>query len=358
MLEIIPQIPKFKSFRQFGQPKCLPLNYTLGLTYRCNSRCRTCRIYDKKAKELSVAEYQRIFEAIGPAPYWITLSGGEPFLRQDIDQICQVIYRASHPAIINIPTNGLLVDLIPQKVARITENCPQSQIIINLSLDGIGEEHDDIRQVKGNYDRALKTYQALKQLKSKAANLTLGIHTVISRFNVTRFPQIYQELITLEPDNYITEIAERRVELGTLELDITPSASEYNRAIDYLIEQVGKNRYGGVAKIAQSFRLQYYRMVKHFLTTGQGLFPCYAGVVSCQIAPTGDVWPCCIKAEIMGNLTQSDYDLRKIWFSPQAAQTRRRIRQAKCACPLANAAYTNMLCHLGTLVKVGLKLVL
>ena len=251
----------------------------------------------------------------------------------------------------------MLVDLIPQKVAKIIESCPKSQIIINLSLDGIGDEHDDIRQVKGNYPRALKTYQALKQLKAETANLTLGIHTVISRFNVARFPQIYQELITLEPDNYITEIAERRVELSTLELDITPSAQEYTKAIDYLIGQVKQNHYGGVARIAQSFRFQYYQMVKHYLATGKGLFPCYAGITSCQIAPTGDVWPCCIKAEVMGNLAQVDYDLRQIWFSPPADQIRRRIRQTKCACPLANAAYTNMLCNLGALAKVGFKLI-
>ncbi len=352
MLEILPKIPKFKSFRRFGHPKCLPISYTLGLTYRCNSRCRTCRIYDKKAPELSVDEYRRIFENVGHIPYWITLSGGEPFLRQDIDDICRVIYHASQPAIINIPTNGLLADLIPRKVEAIAEGCPKSRIIINLSLDEIGDEHDDIRQIKGNYEKALKTYQALKALKADAPNLTLGIHTVISRFNVSRFPQIYRELVAMEPDSYITEIAEERVELGTIGLGITPAASEYSRAIDYLIEQMKQRHYRGVAKIAQSFRLQYYQMVKHFLATGQGLFPCYAGIISCQIAPTGDVWPCCIKAEIMGNLHQADYDLRKIWFSPQANQIRRQIRQTNCACPLANAAYTNMLCNFSILAKV------
>ncbi len=210
MIELLPRLPWYKSYRSLGYPKRLPLSYTVSVTYRCNSRCASCRIYDKApVTELTVAEYERIFKSVGHMPYWITISGGEPFLRRDIADICKTIYNYSKPAIINIPTNGILYKIIPQAVEKIAKTCAGSNIIINLSLDEIGEAHDKIRGVKGNYERTKQTYDALRLLK--LPNLTLGIHTVISKFNVKRFPQIYDELIKWKPDSYITEVAEERI---------------------------------------------------------------------------------------------------------------------------------------------------
>ncbi len=288
---------------------------------------------------------------MGKKPYWITISGGEPFLRNDIVDICRVIYKLSQPAIINIPTNGILDNIIPQAVADIAASCSKSKLIINLSLDEVGERHDKIRGVKGNYERTRRTYQALRELG--LANLTLGIHTVISKFNVARFPQIYDELKTWQPDSYITEVAEERVELGTIGAGITPTAGEYTQAIGYLIEKISCSSPKGVSKITQAFRLQYYKLVKQYLSEGREVIPCYAGIASCQIAPDGDVWPCCIKAQVMGNLRETDYDFPKLWFSDKAQKLRREIKSSNCCCPLANASYTNMLCDLTSLWRAG-----
>jgi len=71
--------------KHLGFPKLLPINYTVSLLYTCNSRCGTCNIWKKRAVNLSVEEYKKIFKNIGRAPYWVTFSGGEPFLREDID---------------------------------------------------------------------------------------------------------------------------------------------------------------------------------------------------------------------------------------------------------------------------------
>ena len=77
------------------------------------------------------------------------------------------------------------------------------------------------------------------------------------------------------------------------------------------------------------------------------------GWASGQIYADGTVWPCCVRADDMGNLRDAGYDLGAIWFSERADQVRRSIYAKECYCPLANAAYTNMLHHLPTLAKVG-----
>ena len=64
---------------------------------------------DPGAKELTVDEYRRIFRALGPAPFWVTISGGEPFLRPDLAEIVDAICDESRPAIINIPTSGTVI---------------------------------------------------------------------------------------------------------------------------------------------------------------------------------------------------------------------------------------------------------
>jgi MoaA/NifB/PqqE/SkfB family radical SAM enzyme len=350
MLELIPRIFVYKFFRIFGFPRIMPMNYTISLLYTCNSHCKTCNVWKKKSNNLTISEYKQIFKKLGKSPYWLTLSGGEPFLRKDIVEICLELYKYSKPKIINIPSNGLLTNTIVKNVKLITEICSNSQIIVNLSIDNIAEKHDEIRGVPGNYVKVINTFKKLKALNID--NLAIGIHTVISKLNVSGFSGIANELMQLQPDSYITEIAEQRIELDTMESDITPDIISYCTAIDYLIHRIKNGKFKGMNKITQSFRIEYYNLVKKILRDKTQVIPCYAGVTSAQISPDGEVWSCCIKAESMGNLRENDYNFKKIWFSRKMKKERTSVKNKECYCPLANASYTNMLMHLPTLTRV------
>ncbi len=350
MIKLLLRIVAYKLYRWIGFPRILPMNYTLSVSYRCNSRCKTCNIYDKEAEELTLDEYRKIFHNIGRSPFWITISGGEPFLRKDLADICIEACRICRPAILNIPSNGIITERIVQTVKKITEGCPHTQVVINLSIDGVGELHNQIRNVPGNYDKVIATYNGLRRLKAK--NLAIGIHTVISRFNVGEFAAIANHLMSLKPDSYITEIAEEREELMTMGKGITPGVIEYRSAIDWLVHRIKNGRYKGQGRITQAFRVEYYNMVKRVLRDKTQVIPCYAGIASAQISPDGEVWACCIKAHSFGNLRNFMYRLRPIWFSEAMAAERRSIRRRECYCPLANAAYTNMLMDVPTLMRV------
>jgi MoaA/NifB/PqqE/SkfB family radical SAM enzyme len=354
MIGILASVPLYKLMRATGWPRLLPLNLTVSVTYRCNSRCLTCNVYNRDAEEFSVDEYDRTFASLGRAPYWFTMSGGEPFLRSDLPDICETAWRRNRPGIINIPTNGLLTDRVVPMVEEIASRCSGAQVIINLSIDDVGERHDRIRGMPGAYEKVTATYAGLRRLS--AANLTVGVHTVISVHNVDRVPEIYAHIAReLAPDSFITEIAEERVELGTVGAGITPDRDSYGRAIDLLIDRIRQEEHTGISRVTQSFRVRYYELVKRFLETGRQVIPCYAGVASAQIAPDGDVWFCCIKADPMGNLRDVDYDFRRIWFARKAREERRRVAAGACACPLANAGYTNMLMHVPTVTSVALE---
>jgi hypothetical protein len=55
----------------------------------------------------------------------------------------------------------------------------------------------------------------------------------------------------------------------------------------------------------------------------------------------------------MGNLRQHNYDFGEVWRTGKANELRRSIKNRECYCPLANAAYTNMLTHAPTMMKVA-----
>ncbi|HYM66461.1 MAG TPA: SPASM domain-containing protein, partial [Patescibacteria group bacterium] len=236
---------------------------------------------------------------------------------------------------------------------RVLQMAPKSEVIINLSLDAVGEKHNQIRGVANNWVRAMSTYAQFKQLKKKYKNLTLGVHTVISNFSIDSFAETCEYVQReLKPDSFITEIAEERVELDTVGLGITPTAERYTVAIDTLLESMRDKKLTGVAEVTQAFRRQYYEMVKKTLREQRQVIPCMAGVASAQIAPNGDVWTCCVRAQSMGNLREHNYDFGTVWRTGKANELRRSIKAGECYCPLANAAYTNMLIHEPTVMKV------
>lgn len=364
-LKLGPKIVNYKSARFFKVQPTLPASLTVSVTNRCNSRCKTCSIwshYDNhlelKKNEFKTEEFEKTFAKFGKNLFWATLSGGEPFLRTDLAQIFEALCTRCHPAIVNIPTNGLLSSTIETQVKKMLEQNFDTDLTLNVSLDGVGEKHEHIRGVPGNFAKTLDTYERLRKLKEEFPRFQIGIHTVISKHNITDAVEVYEFAKSLYPDSYITEVAEHRTELFNLEDNITPDADSYEKFVDNLSKHIRSDYLHSekkVSKVTQSFRLEYYRLAARVLHENRQVIPCYAGYASCQITPFGDVWPCCILGydKSMGNLREADYNFNKIWNSPKAKEIRMFIRNKNCACPLANAHYTNMMCNFTSLIKVS-----
>lgn len=338
--------------RKTGRLHPPPLNLTFSVSYRCNARCRTCNVWKKRVDDLSLAEYKALFDGLGSSLYWATFSGGEPFLRPDlIDIVCEC-YDRCRPSIINIPTNGLLKKQILDGVARLSRHARDSKIIINFSLDGIGARHDELRGVPGNYAKLMDVYRALRS--ASHPNVTVGIHAVVSQFNVKELPALRRHVREeFAPDSFITEVAEERLELDTVGLDITPRPEDYAAVVDDLVADIDANPTGGMPALIQAFRREYYQLAQRTLVEQRQVLPCYAGVASAHVSPNGDVWTCCTRAESMGNLRDAAFDFMKVWTSGRADELRGSIRRGECFCPLANAAYSSMLCDPPSLMRVG-----
>src|SRR5260370_17069417 len=101
----------------------------------------------------------------------------------------------------------------------------------------------------------MRTYAGLMALKGRYKNFTLGVHTVISNFNIDEFENIYAFVRDeLKPDSFISEIAEERVELDTVGMGITPPIQKYQPVIDRLQEGIPKPELKSVSPITHASR--------------------------------------------------------------------------------------------------------
>ena len=369
-LEMVPKIINYRLARRGWIKPAMPINLTLSVTNACQSRCKTCNIWATHRKscggdparikdELTLAEIEKTFKSIGHV-YFMNISGGEPFLRADLPEIVNIADRELTPAVIHIPTNALL----PARIEKMTSEMLQTLsrngrgtlLTVKPSFDGIGTMHDDIRGVPGNFEKLTDTLGRLHELKMQHGNLEVGLGTVISSYNADQIEKLAEFAHSQGVDSYISEIAELRSEMFNMNEPITPSADDYERAIGLFSAISRKNlAHGGkLGKMTQSFRLVYYDMVVRTLKERRQTLPCYGGISNAHISPYGDVWACCVLAyeQSMGNLRDSDFDFRKVWFSERAAEVRKHIASGTCWCPLANQAYSNILCSPTAMMKV------
>lgn len=354
-LPLAVHLAGYRAAHATGLTKPLPINLTVSVTYSCPSRCLTCDIWQKKVDDLSVDEYAKIFPTVERVPIWVTLSGGDQFLRSDLDEIVRLVKTQIDPNIVNIPMNGIITERIHTLLPRIAEITRGSQLVLNLSVDEIGTEHDRLRGAPGNWDKLLGIAELIRDLKRTYPHVVLGVHTVISQYNVHRIPEIEADARRIfQPDSYITEVAENRVELKTMDKHITPDPAHYRRAIAHLKNTIRANRSKvPVARLVESLRLEYYDMAAKVLEENRQVIECYAGTASAHLAPDGHLWGCCVRAESMGNVRDYDYDFRTVWRGPTADAFRTSVKNHECACPLANASYTNLLLDVPSLARVS-----
>jgi len=131
--------------------------------------------------ELPPAEFKKL-----PASLLdINISGGEPFLRPDLPEIISNVKTACPKARIVISTNAFATELIVSQMKKIIQIKPD--IGIAISIDGIGEMHNEMRGIPGGFDKAMKTLEEIKKLGVK--NLRLGF-TVTER-NVSHLKKVY-----------------------------------------------------------------------------------------------------------------------------------------------------------------------
>jgi MoaA/NifB/PqqE/SkfB family radical SAM enzyme len=369
IFKLSPSLASYKFNRWFGFKNVQPITVTYSVTAACQSRCKTCQIGEmfcqnpERAKaDLSLDEIEKIFVSMKPV-YFFNISGGEPFLRNDLPQIVELACKYLKPRVIHTPTNAILTNKIAKETRAILEIIAQYDktvpFTVKPSIDGVGKRHDEIRGFKGNFERLTNTIAALQEIEKEYPNFHLELGTVISNFNIDHLGEIEDFVHTLGVESYRNEVAEQRTEFFNLDDPITPDAATYQRLIKDFSRKVEENigSKKSLAKTTEALRVVYYNIAGKILETKTQVIPCYAGVSNVHINYDGGVWPCCVLGydKQMGNLREYNYNFQKLWHSEKAEEVRRFIKNKGCACPLANQGYSNILMHMPSLFRAGVK---
>ena len=344
----------FSPFRHLGSIiwKNRPIQFTFFLTRRCNAKCPFCFYISKKnqvvssTNELSLAEIEKLAPQLGKL-LWLAFSGGEIFLRSDLVEITRLFYRINQPAIILLPTNGLLQETIYHSVETILQECPKSSIVVKLSLDGPEKVHDELRGVPGAYRKTLKTCEALGKLVDKYANFELGINTVFCQANQDDIEGVMNLVQTL-PGVKTHTVSLIRGEV--FRDDLKQVDLEKYKKITARLESDLKKRVAAVysfrgAKLKAAQDILQRRLIYEAAQETRRTTPCYAGKLNLVLTETGDLYPCEDFSEQMkfGNVRESEYNLQRLLKSDKGMEILKFIDDKGCHCTHECYFMTNIL---------------
>jgi AdoMet-dependent heme synthase len=151
------------------------------VSYRCNARCGMCDSWRMKpGTELTLAQVGAVFAKIGRLDV-VRLTGGEPFLREDLGPIAETVMEQSKPSVLHITTNGSRPDAI---VALARAFSRPRRLRFLVSLDGLAAEHDQSRGEDATFATALESVRRLVEVRSERGIDVAVNHTVISEQSV------------------------------------------------------------------------------------------------------------------------------------------------------------------------------
>jgi len=319
---------------RFATPRVL----TLYVTSACNAKCKHCFYWQNlnQKADLRMEEIDELSRSLGKLDK-LLIAGGEPFLRRELPEICEIFIRQNDVEIISIPTNALLPDLIARQLRRTLALADGRSIRLNLSLDGTEAVHDDIRGVPGNFEKVVETFARARELQVEYPNLAIGINSCVMDANYRdlfglfdEFPGIFPNiempgLILLRGDPY-----EPKLELPTIqELEALHS---YKRAKTGASQPL-------LWKLAD---MANFRVGLESIRTQSQAVPCEAGRILGVVEDNGNVRHCELLPPI-GNLREKGF--QEIWTSPEAVIAREKIVRGECHCTHECNVFESLLAH-------------
>ncbi|MDE1855335.1 MAG: radical SAM protein [Candidatus Micrarchaeota archaeon] len=312
MISIVGTILK-SNFTRLGRP--YKLNFSI--TYWCQSRCTHCSIWQIRPKgELTLDEI-RNFARQNNYFKWVELTGGEPFLRQDIVEIartfrdeCKGLY------LLTMPTNSLCnYDMEIKKIEEMLKlGIPN--VVVTISLDGYRELHDKVRGIPGNYDKAIRMFKGLQELQKRYSNLvsTLGF-TVIS-LNAGQFERTAGEWMKDIPG---LKYSNMHINIGQVSDNyyanrnnpiIAPTELAM-KDVDFLLGKMKGEKERGLDMNAKAYlETKYLENLKAFLATKQSPIANRDGELSVFLDSYGNVYPSIMTTEKLGNIREGGYSMK------------------------------------------------
>ena len=300
------------------------------VTNRCNYRCSHCFYWDSlNVKEvLSFDEIKKIADGVGKLDT-LLVAGGEPFLRKDLIEICNYFIDHCGVRLLSIPTNGSLNKKVIDFVKLMHNRC---KLRLYISLDGMRETHNKIRQVDG-FDNAIGLLSTLVQMKKEYNFSPLAMITV-SNQNYREIEGLAEILNGIGAHYSITPVRGTPKE-GDFQ---PPTSAQWGELVKNLIKKRGflgddasyhNNQKSLVKRIHRKLLTHSKMKMVQDALDGKRNYVCNAGEEIGVVDFEGNVFFCELTKKI-GNLKEYNWDFDKLWFSPEAEAYRPEIQTCVC----------------------------
>jgi len=266
-----------------------PNEAVLAVTLGCNSRCKTCDLWRvERGPEMKPDDYTRLPSTLTH----INLSGGEPYLRDDLPEIYAAIRDKFPKARVVASTNGLM----PERIESMTSRMPG--LAVRVSLDAIGPRNDEIRGVPGAYERSIETLRRLSAIGVR----DLGVSSTASKGNCDQLVPIYRMARERGLEFVCSVTHSSSIYFGRQD-GLIPSEQECLPEFKRLEDRQLRSR-----RPKEWFRAYMTSGMMDYVSGLPRKFPCTAIDDYFYLDPTGTVYPCNMRDDVMGSILESDYD--------------------------------------------------
>ena len=287
------------------------LNGTVIVTYRCNARCTMCNRYKAPSRpdeEISIETIKKL-----PKMYFTNITGGEPFIREDLPDIVRELYKKSDRIVIS--TNGFFTD----RIIKLCEEFPN--VGIRISIEGLEETNNKIRGLDDGFNRGYSTLKKLVEMKHPDVGFGMTVQDTNAKDLVALYDlsnELNMEFATASLHNSFYF-----VEAKNIIKDRMMVAKEFEKLVNKLLESNSPKKW---------FRAYFNHGLINYIFGQKRLLPCDMAFDTFFIDPYGDVMPCngTKEKQVMGNLNNQTWD--ELWNSKQAEEVRNTVRHCDRQC--------------------------
>lgn len=287
------------------------LNGTVIVTYRCNARCTMCNRYkcpSKPEEELSIETIKKL-----PKMYFTNITGGEPFIREDLPEIVRELYKKSDRIVIS--TNGFFTD----RIIKLCEEFPN--VGIRISIEGLEETNNKIRGLDDGFNKGYSTLKKLVEMKHPDVGFGMTVQDANAKDLVPLYDlsnELNMEFATASLHNSFYFVEAKNIIKDRLMV-----AKEFEKLVNKLLESNSPKKW---------FRAYFNHGLINYIFGQKRLLPCDMAFDTFFIDPYGDVMPCngTKNKEVMGNLNNQTWD--ELWSSEQAEKVRNTVRHCDRQC--------------------------
>jgi len=281
-------------------------------TYRCPMKCMMCNIWDNPTdpkKEISARDLEKM-----PDVNITNITGGEPLIREDLEELVEVIFR--HSKRVCVSTSGWFTD----RIFKLSEKFPK--LGFRVSIEGLSQKNDELRGRVGGFDRGLQTVLGLRQMGRK----DVGFGITVSNNNSNDMLWLYEHAKQLKME-FATAAFHNSFYFHKDDNVITNKdevIGDFKELIERLLRENQPKSW---------FRAFFNLGLINYIRGGKRLLPCEAGSENMFIDPYGEVLPCNGMEEkywfeSFGNIRACD-SFDQLWQGDQAA----KVRNLVSTCP-------------------------